>query len=161
MDVNALKTDTGKALDAAGAEINLPRVTIAGGHGFDETDDSYRRRLIASVSGAEAAGAMSQPADIVQEAKGDEEPAAEPESSKAPELKQDGPTVEEWVLAGYHADAYPPEGYASRSTPEEIAAAITAQKAAAEHIPHNQDAGTAGHDPKASGVDGESQPHLP
>lgn len=37
-------------------------------------------------------------------------------------LKLDGPTVGEWVAAGYPVDAYPPSGYASRSTPEEIAA---------------------------------------
>ncbi|MBX5238629.1 hypothetical protein [Rhizobium sp. NLR22b] len=42
-------------------------------------------------------------------------------------LRQDGPTVEEYVAAGYSASVYPPKGYASRSTPEEIAAAIAAQ----------------------------------
>lgn len=42
-------------------------------------------------------------------------------------LRQDGPTVGEYVEAGYPASAYPPKGYASRSTPEEIAAAIAAQ----------------------------------
>lgn len=43
------------------------------------------------------------------------------------ELKQDGPTVEQWVEASYQAADYPPTGYASKSTPEEIAAAIAAQ----------------------------------
>lgn len=38
-----------------------------------------------------------------------------------------GPTVAEWVAAGYKAAAYPPRGYESRSTPEEIAAAIAAE----------------------------------
>jgi hypothetical protein len=38
--------------------------------------------------------------------------------------KFDGPTVEEFVKAGYSARAYPPDGYASRSTPEEIAAEV-------------------------------------
>jgi hypothetical protein len=37
-----------------------------------------------------------------------------------------GPTVAEWVAAGYRAVNYPPSGYASRSTPEEIAAAVAA-----------------------------------
>jgi hypothetical protein len=43
-----------------------------------------------------------------------------------------GPTVAEYVAAGYSAENYPPAGYESRSTPEEIAVAIDAQKVAAE-----------------------------
>lgn len=43
-----------------------------------------------------------------------------------------GPTVEEFVAAGYRAEDYPPQDYASRSTPEEIAAAVARQKAEAE-----------------------------
>ncbi|MFN4062348.1 MAG: hypothetical protein ACK4IA_16565 [Paracoccus hibiscisoli] len=43
-----------------------------------------------------------------------------------------GPTVEEYVAAGYRAENYPPQGFEPRSTPEEIAAAIEAQKAADE-----------------------------
>ncbi|MFG0828774.1 HeH/LEM domain-containing protein [Pseudomonas sp. CJQ_7] len=45
-----------------------------------------------------------------------------------PGLREDGPTVAEWVEAGYLAVNYPPEGYASRSTQEEIDAAILLQK---------------------------------
>lgn len=41
-------------------------------------------------------------------------------------LRDDGPTVEEYVAAGYLAVNYPPAGYASRSTPEAIKAAIAA-----------------------------------
>lgn len=41
-----------------------------------------------------------------------------------------GPTVAEYVAAEYLAANYPPKGYASRSTPEEIADAIAAQAAA-------------------------------
>ena len=37
-------------------------------------------------------------------------------------LRLDGPTVAEYVQAGYSVDNYPPAGYASRSTAEEIAA---------------------------------------
>ncbi len=44
-------------------------------------------------------------------------------------LKTDGPTVAEYVAAGYLASNYPPAGYASRSTAEEIAAAVEAEKA--------------------------------
>lgn len=35
-------------------------------------------------------------------------------------LKEDGPTVKEYVEAGYKASEYPPKGYASKSTDEEI-----------------------------------------
>lgn len=43
-----------------------------------------------------------------------------------------GPTVEEYVAAGYRAENYPPQGFEPRSTPQEIAAAIEAQKTADE-----------------------------
>lgn len=42
-------------------------------------------------------------------------------------LREDGPTVAEYVQAGYLASNYPPAGYAARSTAEEIAEAIAAQ----------------------------------
>ncbi|MDP4024454.1 hypothetical protein Q8W71_17655 [Methylobacterium sp. NEAU 140] len=48
---------------------------------------------------------------------------------RAGEPRTDGPTVEEYVAAGYRAANYPPQGYASRSTPDEIAAAVAAQDA--------------------------------
>jgi hypothetical protein len=47
---------------------------------------------------------------------------------KAAEPRTDGPTVAEYVAKGYKASGYPPAGYASRSTPDEIAAAIAAEK---------------------------------
>ena len=43
-------------------------------------------------------------------------------------MRDDGPTVVEWVEAGYLAANYPPDGYASRSSQEEIDAAIQLQK---------------------------------
>lgn len=43
-------------------------------------------------------------------------------------MRDDGPTVAEWMEAGYLAANYPPDGYASRSTQEEIDAAIQQQK---------------------------------
>ena len=43
-------------------------------------------------------------------------------------LKLDGPTIAEFVAAGYPAVNYPPEGYASRSSQEEIDSAIEAEK---------------------------------
>lgn len=41
-------------------------------------------------------------------------------------LQLDGPTIAEFVAAGYPAANYPPAGYASRSTSDEVAAAIAA-----------------------------------
>lgn len=43
------------------------------------------------------------------------------------ELKTDGPTLEEYVKAGYKASAYPPTGYTSKSSKEEIDKAIAAE----------------------------------
>jgi len=48
----------------------------------------------------------------------------------ASDVLDDGPTVAEYVAGGYRAENYPPDGYASRSTAEEIAAAIAQQNAA-------------------------------
>lgn len=45
-------------------------------------------------------------------------------------LRGDGPTVAEYIERGYLAANYPPTGYASRSTPEEIEAAIKAEEIA-------------------------------
>lgn len=124
MTADEVRTAAGEALDAAGASMKLDRVSIAHGHSFNESDESYRRRLLAELVGAEAADAMLQPADV------DAAPA--PESHQAPALRDDGPTVEEFVKAGYPADKYPPAGYASKSTEAEVAAAIKAQKDAAD-----------------------------
>lgn len=43
-------------------------------------------------------------------------------------LKLDGPTIAEFVEAGYLATNYPPEGYESRSSQDEIDLAVQAQK---------------------------------
>lgn len=45
-------------------------------------------------------------------------------------LRMDGPTIAEFLAAGYAAENYPPQGYASRSTPDEIAAALATMKPA-------------------------------
>jgi len=42
-------------------------------------------------------------------------------------LRDDGPTVEEYASAGYKAANYPPKGYDSRSSEEEIKAAVEKQ----------------------------------
>ena len=42
----------------------------------------------------------------------------------------EGPTIKEFVEAGYKASDYPPKGYTSKSTPEEIEEYVEAEKAA-------------------------------
>ena len=54
--------------------------------------------------------------------------ASYPNQLDANGLKLDGPTIAEFVAAGYPAVNYPPEGYASRSSQEEIDSAIEAEK---------------------------------
>lgn len=51
-----------------------------------------------------------------------------------PDLRTDGPTILEFIEAGYQAINYPPEGYASRSSQEEIDAAIQAQKELEDNV---------------------------
>jgi hypothetical protein len=54
--------------------------------------------------------------------------AADNAKSQWPTIDPDtGPTVARWVEAGYLASNYPPQGYNSKSTQEEIDAAIAAQ----------------------------------
>lgn len=45
-----------------------------------------------------------------------------------PDLRTDGPTIAEFVEAGYLATNYPPQGFSSRSSQEEIDLAIKEQK---------------------------------
>ena len=137
MDADKVKMMSGEDLDAAGAVMSpaIARVSRAHGHAFDEADDSYRRRLLAELVGPVAAGAMSQPPMI--------------EGAGGP-----GPTIAEWVDAGYLAKNYPPRGYASRSTAEEIAAAIAKQdaehEAAADALAAKQAAAKAKADEEAA-----------
>jgi len=63
--------------------------------------------------------------------KADFDPATH-EAYEGDGLRQDGPTVTEYVAAGYLASNYPPGGYASRSTAEEIAEAVAVQSGAAK-----------------------------
>lgn len=57
------------------------------------------------------------------------------EAAEGDGLRSDGPTVADYVAAGYKASAYPPHGYASRSTPEEIAAAVATETEAEKAAP--------------------------
>ncbi len=47
-------------------------------------------------------------------------------------LRQDGPTVEEFVAAGYSAKGYPPPGYAAISSDEDVAIWIALEEKAAD-----------------------------
>ena len=51
-------------LDAAGAAAGVTRISRKTGHPFDETDDSYRRRILTAVVGAGSVDAVE--AAIVQ-----------------------------------------------------------------------------------------------
>lgn len=42
-------------------------------------------------------------------------------------LKDDGPTIEEYVKAGFKASTYPPKGYASKSSEEDVKKAVAAE----------------------------------
>ena len=66
---------------------------------------------------------------LVKQAQGQQSPT--PGSG----LREDGPTVAEFIASGYKASNYPPAGYASRSTAEEIEAALEAEKGAPETDP--------------------------
>lgn len=56
-------------------------------------------------------------------------------------LRDDGPTIAEFVAAGYPAANYPPRGYASKSSEEEIAAAVAAEAAKTNEPKPEQPAG--------------------
>lgn len=139
IDKNQLARESGSTLDASGAELGIERVTTAAGHAFNEADDSYRRRLLAELVGAEAADAVApRPAESVPDWQ---------LNLNADGLRTDGPTLAEWKARGYKAEGYPPHGYASKEigapsfepyadvdTAEKIAAAKAAreQKEAAD-----------------------------
>lgn len=40
-----------------------------------------------------------------------------PESTLVQNLREDGPTLEQWIVAGYQAENYPPVGYAELPSP--------------------------------------------
>jgi hypothetical protein len=70
-----------------------------------------------------------------KQAQAQEQGKAESGSGGGEKLRQDGPTVGEFVQAGYKASDYPPKGYASKSTDAEISDAIATQKKADEDEP--------------------------
>ena len=91
-DLDKARADVqGNRLDEAGAEIGLDRATVAGGHGFDEPDDSYDRRLRhwleleAKAVPAEPAPSSPPPAAVADNPEPEAAPIAETvEASDAP-----------------------------------------------------------------------------
>ncbi|AMR77675.1 hypothetical protein [Cupriavidus nantongensis] len=73
-----------------------------------------------------------------------------PEGYENPPLRNaeglwaDGPTIAEFIAAGYPPTEYPPHGYAPRSTAEEIASAIAAASAIAPEGGQRPDGSAAG-----------------
>lgn len=64
--------------------------------------------------GAPQAPPASEPNAPPSEEKKDEQPPAAKASDAPPKLRDDGPTLEEFVNAGYKARRYPPNGYAEK-----------------------------------------------
>lgn len=52
------------------------------------------------------------------------------DKNEAVKLRDDGPTIHQWLAAGFKAVNYPPAGYASKSDEEEVEAAIAEEEAA-------------------------------
>jgi hypothetical protein len=42
-------------------------------------------------------------------------------------LREDGPTIEEYMAKGYKASTYPPKGFASKSSEEDVKKAVAAE----------------------------------
>lgn len=57
--------------------------------------------------------------DGVDGVEADEDPAQDEPEWEAPALRTDGPTLAEYVKAGYKAENYPPRGFAVRVDPDE------------------------------------------
>ena len=51
--------------------------------------------------------------------------------AEKPKLRENGPTIHEWVAAGFTAHKYPPNGYSVKSPKEEIEQAVKDEEAAA------------------------------
>jgi hypothetical protein len=119
-------------LEEAGKLLGLDKVSKANGHPFDETDRSYETRLRAGLGMADL--------DPEDDSDQSDPVAKDAEQTDAPEqtgvrnydgtvhpLRDDGPTISEFLAEGYPAKAYPPSGFSSRSTQAEIDAAVAAQ----------------------------------
>jgi hypothetical protein len=119
----SITVPAGKFVDVDLPAFDKDRIAFWRGHGV----------IIVPVS--EIAVDKPKPARTRGRARGkskpDEQPAQSDLIGDGTQKRTDGPTVEEFVKAGYSAKNYPPDGYASKSTDDEIAAAIKAEDDAA------------------------------
>ena len=93
----------------------------------DDVDAQLKTDLEAAKAKTDAADAKHLELLRQEQAKAS---AAFPFTSDAAakaDLRTDGPTVAEYVAAGYSPRSYPPGGYAPKSTAEEITAAVAAE----------------------------------
>lgn len=135
--ITLLNTETGKNEDFE--PVDAREVLETPDTIYKVTDESR------SLMGAQLGAYVSQGINIPQLQGGDAEMQtglsvdkyarqavvkAQPGTPNTGGLRDDGPTVAEFVAAGYSASSYPPEGFASRSSADEIAAAIAAGQGA-------------------------------
>lgn len=125
--------------------MRIPTVMIEGADGNpvvinQDEFDATKHKLYGSAGIVDAALQQTPPvvqpaAPVATDANGNPVNAGDGGQMVPPAqtvaLRTDGPTVAEYVAAGYDPKNYPPAGYESRSTVDEINAAITA-KAPAE-----------------------------
>jgi hypothetical protein len=100
-----------------------------------EMSDELKAQIFAPLS-AEAVAAQSRPIAPAPEDTVLAGPTAAQKAADAEKTPTAGPTIQQWVAAGYKASNYPPSPYASSSSAEDVAAAVAAEKAAeAEKAP--------------------------
>lgn len=120
-------------IDAGGVVVNqefIPNLPAArsfalalAGHETPAADEEEPELVLEKMTRAELDALAAERGIDISEAKNKADVIA------ALNLRDDGPTIAEFVAAGYSPSNYPPKGYASRSTPEEIEEALNAAKA--------------------------------
>jgi hypothetical protein len=120
-------------LQEAGRLLGLDKVSKANGHPFDETDRSYETRLRSGLGMADLPPEDGGDQNAAQISTETETEADAPKQvgvlnydGEVHPLRDDGPTIAEFLAEGYPAKAYPPSGFSSRSTQAEIDAAVAA-----------------------------------
>lgn len=94
---------------AKGVPQSVPQTVNVEVETFAPVD--FETRVYADGSSASGPGPL--PALSPEEQEAAEEDAAAPRDANG--LRLDGPTIDEFVAAGYKAEAYPPEGYAPKT----------------------------------------------
>lgn len=106
--------------DAPEGDVRKRRLKVAFGSGVQKVPVSLRDDWYLKAAGAVEVGKPGDPGLV------EGRPPLRADPSK-------GPTVQEHVIAGYDAHSYPPVGFDSKSTDEEIRAAQDAQDADPEN----------------------------